>query len=187
MRQAAVVAGIDTALADGGYDAEHNHRLGREESGVRRTMIRLNPRNTGERWPKTPHRRAMREQFDHALYHQRWHAESSFSQHKRRLGSALTTRHDEAQGRESARRVITRNLMPSPPWPACWASRCPATTHGAAARLQRMPLRTQRCCAGVPDAPCRLARHPRRAAGVRRATSRPSKTKPELWPRTTDP
>ena len=111
MRQAAALTGIDTALADAGYDAEHNHRLCREELGVRRTLIRLNPRNTGQRWPKTPHRRAMREHFDHALYNQRWHAESGFSQHKRRLGSALATRRDEAQSRGLVLRVLTHNLM----------------------------------------------------------------------------
>jgi transposase len=111
MRQAAALARIDTALADAGYDAEHNHRLCRDELSVRQTVIRLNPRNTGARSPKTPYRRAMREDCDNALYNQRWHAESGFSQHKRRLGSALTTRHDAAQDREIVLRVITHNLM----------------------------------------------------------------------------
>jgi transposase len=111
MRQAAALARIDTALADAGYDAEHNHRLCREELGVRQTVIHLNPRNTEGRWPKTSYRRAMQERFDKALYNQRWHAESGFSQHKRRLGSALTTRHSEAQGREIVLRVLTHNLM----------------------------------------------------------------------------
>ncbi len=74
-------------------------------------MIRLNRRNTGRRWPKTPYRRAMRRCFERELYNQRWHAESAFSQHKRRLGSALTARRDDAQGRELALRVVTHNLM----------------------------------------------------------------------------
>ena len=74
-------------------------------------MIHLNPRNTEGRCPKTPYRRAMQKHFDQALYNQRWHAESSFSQHKRRLGSALTTRHGEAQDREIVLRVLTHNLM----------------------------------------------------------------------------
>ena len=111
MRQAAGLAAIDTALADAGYDAEHNHRLCREELGAGRTVIRLNRRNTGRRWPKTPYRRATRRRFERELYNQRWHAESGFSQHKRRLGSALTARGDEAQGRELALRVVTHNLM----------------------------------------------------------------------------
>jgi transposase len=107
MRQAADLVTIDTALGDAGYDAEHNHRLCREELGVRQTVIRLNRRNTGRRWPKTPYRRAMRRRFERELYNQRWHAESGFSQHKRRLGSALTARRDNAQGREVILRVVT--------------------------------------------------------------------------------
>jgi hypothetical protein len=63
MRQATAHIRIDTALGDAGYDAEHNHRLCREDLGVRQTVIRLNHRNTGRRWPKTPYRRAMRHRF----------------------------------------------------------------------------------------------------------------------------
>ena len=111
MCQAAGLVHVDTALGDAGYDAEHNHRLCREELGVRQTVIRLNRRNTGRRWPKTPYRRAMRRHFPKATYHQRWHAESGFSQHKRRLGSALTARSDHAQARELVLRVLTHNLM----------------------------------------------------------------------------
>ncbi|WP_135468027.1 transposase [Crenalkalicoccus roseus] len=111
MRQAGALIAVDAVLGDAGYDAEHNHRLCREELGVRQTVIRLNRRNTGRRWPKTPHRRAMRKRFDRTLYNQRWHAESGFSQHKRRLGSALTTRCDDAQARELVLRILTHNLM----------------------------------------------------------------------------
>ena len=111
MRQAAALVALDTALADAGYDAEHNHRLCREELGLRRSVIALNTRNTGRRWPKTPYRRAMRRRFPRALYHRRWHAESGFSQHKRRLGSALTARGTAAQARELVLRVLAHNLM----------------------------------------------------------------------------
>jgi hypothetical protein len=111
MRQAAGLAAIDTALGDAGCDAEHNHRLCREELAVRQTVIRLNRRNTGRRWPKTPYRRAMRHRFPKPLYHQRWHVESGFSQHKRRLGSALTARTTASQNREIVLRVLTHNLM----------------------------------------------------------------------------
>jgi hypothetical protein len=111
VRQAAALLAFDTVLADAGYDAEHNHRLCREELGMHRSVIALNPRNTGRRWPKTPYRRAMRRRFPRALYHQRWHAESGFSQHKRRLGSALTARSTAAQARELALRVLAHNLM----------------------------------------------------------------------------
>ena len=111
MRQATALVPIDTALGDAGYDAEHNHRLCHEDLGIRQTVIRINRRNTGRRWPRTPYRRAMRHRFPKPLYHQRWHVESGFSQHKRRLGSALTARNTAAQNRELVLRVLTHNLM----------------------------------------------------------------------------
>jgi hypothetical protein len=41
------IVAIDTALADAGYNTGHNHCLCRAKLGVRRTVIRLNGRNTG--------------------------------------------------------------------------------------------------------------------------------------------
>ena len=110
MRQAAELVAFDTALADAGYDAEHNHRLCREELGMRQAAIALNPRNAGDRLPSAPYRRAMRLDFPGELYRQRWHAEGAFSQHKRRLGSALTARSARARNRELVLRVLTHNL-----------------------------------------------------------------------------
>lgn len=110
LRQAAALVAFDTVLADAGYDAEHNHRLCREELGMRQAVIALNPRNTGDRDPKAPYRRALRLDFPTELYGQRWHAESAFSRHKRRLGSALTARSGPAQQRELVLRVLTHNL-----------------------------------------------------------------------------
>ena len=111
MRQACALVALDTVLADAAYDAEHNHRLCREVLGVRQSVIRLTPRSHGRRWPTPPYRRALRRAFPQALYHQRWHAESGFSRHKRRLGSALTTRATPAHRREIVLRVLTHNLM----------------------------------------------------------------------------
>ena len=111
MRQAAALVTLSTVLANAGYDAEHNHCLCRGELGIEHSIIALNRRNTGRRWPKTPCRRALRQHFPYALYHQRWHIESGFSQHKRRLGSALTARRHQAQRRKLILRVITHNLM----------------------------------------------------------------------------
>lgn len=111
MRQAAGLVRIDTALGDAGYDAEHNHRPCREGLGVRRRAIRPDRRDTGRRWPKTPYRRAMRHRFSRPLYNQRWHFESGFSQHKRRLGSARTARYIASQNHEPVLRALTHNLM----------------------------------------------------------------------------
>jgi hypothetical protein len=71
MRQAASIMAFGTVLADAGYDAEHNHRLCHEELGISRSIIALNRRNTGRRWPKTHYRRALRQRFPHVLYRQR--------------------------------------------------------------------------------------------------------------------
>jgi len=119
VRQAAGVlaaggASLDTVLADGAYDAEHHHALCRERLGVREVVIPANPRGTGRRWPKSPYRRAAKRRWARALrpaYGARWHAESGFSRHKRRLGSALTTRSPAARNREQILRVLTHNLM----------------------------------------------------------------------------
>ena len=110
VRQAARLLAPAILLGDAGYDAEHNHRLCRD-LGIGESVIALNPRNMGRRWPLTPHRRAMKRGFPRALYRQRWHAESVFSRHKRRLGSALTARGARAQRREILLRVLTHNLM----------------------------------------------------------------------------
>jgi transposase len=111
LRQATALTTLSMVLADAGYDAEHNHRLCRDELGIGRSIIALNRRNTGRRWPKTPYRRTLHKHFPRVLYHQRWHIESGFSQHKRRLGSALTARGHQAQRRELILRVLTHNLM----------------------------------------------------------------------------
>ena len=60
LRQAAALVALDTALADAGYDAEHNHRLCREELGMRRSSAcagassrstRATPGGAGRRRP----------------------------------------------------------------------------------------------------------------------------------------
>ena len=100
------------ALADAAYDAEAHHRLCHETLGIRECLIPLNPRRGGRRWPQTPYRRAQRRhRFPRERYHQRWHVESAFSQHKRRLGAALTARHTPAQRRELVLRVLVHNVM----------------------------------------------------------------------------
>ena len=110
VRRAAGLVPFDTMLADAGHDAEHDHRLCREELGLRRAVIALNPRDAGDRWPKAPYRRALRRDFPAGLYRQRWHAGGAFSRHEARLGSALTARRAGAQDRELVLRVLTPNL-----------------------------------------------------------------------------
>ena len=114
VRQAARLLAFDTVLVDGAYDAEHHHVLCRERLGVREVIIPANPRGTGRRWPKSPDRRAAKRRWVRELrarYGARWHAESGFSRHKRRLGSALTARRPASQQRQLVLRVLTHNLM----------------------------------------------------------------------------
>ncbi|MBO1073731.1 transposase [Roseomonas marmotae] len=79
LRQAAAIIALDTVLADAGHDAEHNHRLCRDELDIKRSIIALNRRNFGRRWPKTLQRGTLHKHFSRAHYHQRWHIESGFS------------------------------------------------------------------------------------------------------------
>ncbi len=110
VRQAAQQVRWDRIIADTAYDGEHNHRLCREELGIRSTVIPLNRRRT-RRWPKTRYRRQMQRRFFRRVYRQRWQIESLISRHKRRLGSALRSRTWPTQKQECLLRVLTHNLM----------------------------------------------------------------------------
>ena len=111
MRQAASNFRARRVVADKGYDAEHNHALCRRELGIPSTVIPLNPRNHGRRWPKTRYRRRMKRHFPVRQYRRRTQAESGFSRHKRRLGSVLNARTEPTQFAEIRLRVLTHNLM----------------------------------------------------------------------------
>ncbi len=111
MRQASLAVTWHRVLADAAFDSEANHRLCREELGVRSTVIPINRRGRGRKWPKTKYRRQMKRRFPKRKAGQRWQAESAFSRHKRLLGSALRARSDAARERECYLRVLTHNLM----------------------------------------------------------------------------
>jgi hypothetical protein len=119
LTQAALAVTWDRVLADAAFDAEEHHRIAREDLRVRATVIPLNRRNRGRKWPQTPYRRQMVKRFrkkpkgsrHRRVYGQRWQAESAFSRHKRRLGSALGGRSDDSRNRECYLRVLTHNLM----------------------------------------------------------------------------
>jgi transposase len=117
--QASLAVAWDRVLADAAFDSEENHRLCREELGVRSTVIALNRRGRGRKRPKTRYRRQMVRRFRRRprrsryrrVYGQRWQAESAFSRHKRRLGSSLRGKSDASRERECYLRVLTHNLM----------------------------------------------------------------------------
>jgi transposase len=109
---------VDTMLGDSGYDAEHNHPYARK-LGVRSSVIALNRRRWGRKWPQTRYRRQMVKRFRkrprrsryRRVYGQRWQVESGWSRNKRLLGSALRARKWPNQKKEILLRVLTHNLM----------------------------------------------------------------------------
>jgi transposase len=119
MAQASLGVTWDRVLADAAFDSEESHRYCREDLGARATVIPLNRRNRGRKWPQTRYRRQMVKRFrkkprgsrHKRVYGQRWQAESGFSRQKRLLGSALRARKWPDQKREILLRVLTHNLM----------------------------------------------------------------------------
>src|SRR5215210_1948744 len=110
LRGACKRVGIDSLLADGGYDAEHNHVYAREQLGIRSTVIKLNKRG-GRRSAKTKYRRQMYRRFHNRKYRQRVQVESTISRFKRRLTSSLRGRSRRTQRIEVHLRVITHDLL----------------------------------------------------------------------------
>ena len=102
---------FDRLLADAAYDGEHNHRLCREQLGIRSTVIPLNVRRSGRRWPSTKYRRQMKKRFHKRIYNNRWLVESAISRNKRLFGSALRATSEPGKDRECLLRVLTHNLM----------------------------------------------------------------------------
>jgi transposase len=119
MLQASLAVTWDRVLADAAFDSEDHHRYARKDLQVRSTVIPLNRRGHGRKWPKTQYRRQMVKRFrkkpkgsrHRRVFGQRWQVESAFSRHKRRLGSSLGGRSEAARERECRLRVLTHNLM----------------------------------------------------------------------------
>lgn len=111
MRKASIAVNWDRLLGDAAFDSEENHRLCRVDLGIRSTVIPINPRGQGRRWPKTRYRRQMKRRFHRRKFGQRGQVESAFSRHKRLLGSALRGRSDDSRERECFLRVLTHDVM----------------------------------------------------------------------------
>jgi len=111
MQQASLRVAWDRVLGDAAFDSEANHRLCREELHIRSSVIPINRRSQGRKWPQTKYRRQMKRRFPKRKYGQRWQVESAFSRHKRLLGSALRGRSDASREHECYLRVLTHNLM----------------------------------------------------------------------------
>lgn len=115
---AALLITWDRVLADAAFDSEAHHRWTREELGIRSSVIPLNSRGSDTE-PSSKYRGQMVRRFrprpegsrHTRVFGQRWQAESCFSRHKRRLGSAIAGRSEDSRKRECYLRVLTHNLM----------------------------------------------------------------------------
>jgi len=114
LREAQQRAKFHAAVADAGFDSEANHRVARQDLGVRSII----PPNAGRPTSKpasTPYRRLMEQRFqrkaDQKCYGQRWQVETVNSMLKRNLGSALRARTARRRSKELLLRVVTHNLM----------------------------------------------------------------------------
>ena len=118
LAQASPVVAWDRVLADAAFDSEAHHAYAREDRGIRSSVIPINTRgHAGE--PGGKYRGQMDRRFvpkpdgsrSKRVYGQRWQAESAFSRHKRRLGSALGGKSDASRERECRLRVLTHDIM----------------------------------------------------------------------------
>jgi len=105
---------LETVLADAGYDSEDNHRLARDELGIR-SLIPATGGRPGANGPTGHYRRLMRRRFkrgpDQRYYGQRWQVETVNSMVKRNLGSACRARTPTGRKKDMLLRAVTHNLM----------------------------------------------------------------------------
>jgi hypothetical protein len=107
-------AAVRVVVADAGYDSEANHRLARQDMGVRSIISPGIGRPTSKlpsgRWRRHMARRTKRK-ADQKHYGQRAQSETVHSMIKRNMGSALRSRTPERREKEMLLRVLTHNIM----------------------------------------------------------------------------
>jgi len=105
---------LEFVLADAGFDSEDNHRLARQELGIR-SLIPATIGRPGVRGPTGHYRRLMRRRFaggpDKKHYGQRWQAETVNSMIKRNLGSACRAKTATGRRKDMLLRAVTHNVM----------------------------------------------------------------------------
>jgi len=109
-RRAARVAVV---VADAGYDAEGNHRIARQDMGVR-SIIALGIGRPTSKPPTGRWRRHMAKRFkrkaDRKHYGQRAQSETVHSMMKRNMSSSLRSRTPERRKKEMMLRVLVHNI-----------------------------------------------------------------------------
>jgi hypothetical protein len=106
--------GVRVVVADAGYDSESNHRIARQDMGVRSVIPpgigRPSAKPPAGRWRRHMARRFAR-RADQAQYAQRSQVETVNSMIKRNQGSALRSRTPARREKEMLLRALTHNLM----------------------------------------------------------------------------
>jgi hypothetical protein len=101
-------------LADAGYDSHNNHRIAREELGVR-SLIKTGAGRPTTKAPTSHYRRLMKRQLAGSQagkpYGQRAQAETVNSMLKRNLGDHLRSRSTRRRKAEMSLRALVHNIM----------------------------------------------------------------------------
>jgi len=99
-------------VADAGFDSAHNHRLLREDHGIRSTIPPEHgrPPQDPNTLPCDPYRRLMKTRFNKPAYNRRSQVETVFSMLKRNFGPALRARSHWGRNRDLYLRVLTHNI-----------------------------------------------------------------------------
>src|SRR5579862_4435995 len=99
-------------VGDAGFDSGPNHRLLRDEHGIRSTIPPEHgrPPNDPNTLPTDKYRRLMKTRFNKNAYRKRPQVETVFSMLKRNFGSALRARTHWGRNRDLFLRVLTHNI-----------------------------------------------------------------------------
>ena len=107
-----------TAAADAGYDSEANHRLARQDMGLRSVIppeLGRPPKDGGPptgRWRRRMKRiLATPESRKRSGYTQRWQSETAHSMMKRNLGSELRGKTAHSRKRDMRLKTVIHDLM----------------------------------------------------------------------------
>jgi hypothetical protein len=107
MRESSKQMPITAFLADKGFDSEKNHELAEKQGTI--LIAPLRRANTPVRRTKGIHRKKLRREFPHEIYHQRVIIESIFSAIKRRFGHQIYSKKFITQKNELLFRIIAYN------------------------------------------------------------------------------
>jgi transposase len=102
---------VERLVADAGFDSAHNHKLLREEHGIRSVIPPDHGRPSKDgKPPSDPYRRLMKTRFNHKAYRRRAQIETVMSMLKRNFGQALRGRTYHSRRRDMFLMCLTHNV-----------------------------------------------------------------------------